>query len=404
MTINIQSLFADIIDTPEQRQQKLLQQGMAQGQLLASGLRGRAAALAPLAQMAGQLGVQRNEDLRRAVQPMLGIDPRTQGEKITEQLQNVDTSTPEGLLQAAQAIQSIDPVRAAALRQAAAEARRATIAQEAEKARAKAALISAETGKVNAETARQSLGLDRSRLDWQITDTERLREIQEEENTIQQTIAETRLLAEKNRESDLSVFAQRSIDEAVRESNAARTKGLQAMSLAKRYEVVQPTPGFGGTALSAFNDFLGTQGDADMLKREFNGFVNNSVMLSLPPGAASDSDVALARSGFPDARYNADLIQKYLKGVAKASAIVSEYEQQRAEYISKNKGNQAGFLEEWNNFKESDAFVSTIEKKYGVTFNEDAKAQETPPESSTSSLQNKLLEEKQRRLQIAPRI
>ena len=404
MAIDINSLFADIIDTPEQRQQKLLQQGMAQGQLLSSGLRGRAAALAPLAQMAGQLGVQRNEDLRRAVQPMLGIDPRTQGEKITEQLQNVDTSTPEGLLQAAQAIQSIDPVRAAALRQAAAEARRATIAQEAEKARAKAALISAETGKVNAETARQSLGLDRSRLDWQITDTERLREIQEEENTIQQTIAETRLLAERNRESDLSVFAQRSIDEAVRESNAARTKGLQAMSLAKRYEVVQPTPGFGGTALSAFNDFLGTQGDADMLKREFNGFVNNSVMLSLPPGAASDSDVELARSGFPDARYNADQIQKYLKGVAKASAIVSEYEQQRAEYISKNKGNQAGFLEEWNNFKESDAFVSNIEKKYGVTFNEDAKAQETPPESSTSGLQNKLLEEKQRRLQIARRI
>ena len=404
MAIDINSLFADIIDTPEQRQQKLLQQGMLQGQLLSSGLRGRAAALAPLAQTAGQLGVQRNEDLRRAVQPMLGIDPRTQGEKITEQLQNVDTSTPEGLLQAAQAIQSIDPVRAAALRQAAAEARRATIAQEAEKARAKAALISAETGKVNAETARQSLGLDRSRLDWQITDTERLREIQEEENTIQQTIAETRLLAEKNRESDLSVFAQRSIDEAVRESNAARTKGLQAMSLAKRYEVVQPTPGFGGTALSAFNDFLGTQGDADMLKREFNGFVNNSVMLSLPPGAASDSDVALARSGYPDARYNADQIQKYLKGVAKASAIVSEYEQQRAEYISKNKGNQAGFLEEWNNFKESDAFVSTIEKKYGVTFNEDAKAQETPPESSTSGLQNKLLEEKQRRLQIARRI
>ena len=404
MAIDINSLFADIIDTPEQRQQKLLQQGMVQGQLLSSGLRGRAAALAPLAQMAGQLGVQRNEDLRRAVQPMLGIDPRTQGEKITEQLQNVDTSTPEGLLQAAQAIQSIDPVRAAALRQAAAEARRATIAQEAEKARAKAALISAETGQINAETARQSLGLDRSRLDWQITDTERLREIQEEENTIQQTIAETRLLAERNRESDLSVFAQKSIDEAVRESNAARTKGLQAMSLAKRYEVVQPTPGFGGTALSAFNDFLGTQGDADMLKREFTGFVNNSVMLSLPPGAASDSDVALARSGYPDARYNADQIQKYLKGVAKASAIVSEYEQQRAEYISKNKGNQAGFLEEWNNFKESDAFVSTIEKKYGVTFNEDAKAQETPPESSTSGLQNKLLEEKQRRLQIARRI
>ena len=123
MPIDINSLFADIIDTPEQRQQKLLQQGMVQGQLLSSGLRGRAAALAPLAQMAGQLGVQRNEDLRRAVQPMLGIDPRTTGEKMAEQLKGLDPEDPNSLLQAAQALQSIDPVRAAALRQAAARVR-----------------------------------------------------------------------------------------------------------------------------------------------------------------------------------------------------------------------------------------------------------------------------------------
>lgn len=123
MPINISTLFADIIDTPEQRQQKLLQQGMAQGQLLASGLTGRARALAPLAQMAGQLGVQRNEDLRRAVQPMLGIDPRTTGEKLQEALSKVDTSTPAGMLQAANMVQSIDPLRAATLRQEAARLR-----------------------------------------------------------------------------------------------------------------------------------------------------------------------------------------------------------------------------------------------------------------------------------------
>jgi hypothetical protein len=404
MPIDINSLFADIIDTPEQRQQKLLQQGMMQGQLLSSGLRGRAAALAPLAQMAGQLGVQRQEDLRRAVQPMIGLDPRTTGEKLQDQLRNIDTSTPQGLLQAAQAIQSIDPVRAAALRQASAEATRANAAQEAERKRAEAAVLSAEASKINAETAKKSLNLDKSRLDWQITDTKKLREIQEEENEIQRSIADTRKLAEENRQADLSVFAQKSIDEAVSSSNNARTKGLQAMSLAKRYEIVQPTAGFGGTALSAFNDFLGTQGDADLLRREFNGFVNNSVMLSLPPGAASDSDVELARSGYPDARYNADQIQKYLNGVAKSSAIVSEYEKQRAEYISKNKGNQAGFLDEWNKFKESDDFIPSIEKQYGVKFNQDANAQPEPAPENELTLEQQLLLEKQRRGQIAPGI
>jgi hypothetical protein len=124
MAINISTLFADIIDTPEQRQEKLLQQGQMQGRLLASGLTGRARALAPLAQMAGQLGVQRNEDIRRAVQPMLGIDPRTTGEKVGEQISELDMSTPQGMLQAAQALQSIDPLRAATLRQAAAEQRK----------------------------------------------------------------------------------------------------------------------------------------------------------------------------------------------------------------------------------------------------------------------------------------
>ena len=123
MAINISTLFADIIDTPEQRQEKLLQQGQMQGRLLASGLTGRARALAPLAQMAGQLGVQRNEDIRRAVQPMIGIDPRTTGEKLQEALSKVDTSTPAGMLQAANMVQSIDPLRAATLRQEAARLR-----------------------------------------------------------------------------------------------------------------------------------------------------------------------------------------------------------------------------------------------------------------------------------------
>ena len=123
MAININTLFADIIDTPEQRQQKMLQQGMLQGQQLTQNLTGLARAAAPLAQMAGQLGVQRNEDLRRAVQPMLGLDPRTTGEKLQEALSKVDTSTPAGMLQAANMVQSIDPLRAATLRQEAARLR-----------------------------------------------------------------------------------------------------------------------------------------------------------------------------------------------------------------------------------------------------------------------------------------
>ena len=185
MAIDINSLFADIIDTPEQRQQKLLQQGMLQGQLLSSGLRGRAAALAPLAQMAGQLGVQRNEDLRRAVQPMLGIDPRTTGEKMAERLSKIDISTPEGLLQAAKEIENQDPIRAAALRQESinlarenAERARTIRRQNEADARARSAEARAERAETRAE--RSSI-LNNSRTQQLIDDYNTQQEISEEE-------------------------------------------------------------------------------------------------------------------------------------------------------------------------------------------------------------------------------
>lgn len=119
--ININTLFADIIDTPAQRQEKLLQQGMMQGKLLSSNLTGLARSAAPLAQVAGQLGVQRNEDLRRGVQPLLGLDPRSSGEKIGEKIARLDMSTPDGMRQAAEILQSTNPVQAAALRAAASQ-------------------------------------------------------------------------------------------------------------------------------------------------------------------------------------------------------------------------------------------------------------------------------------------
>jgi hypothetical protein len=171
--ININTLFADIIDTPEQRQQKLLQQGMAQGQLLASNLQGRARAAAPLVQMAGQLGVQRNEDLRRAVQPMLGIDPRTDSEKMQEKIGQMDFTTPRGLIDAANALQSTDPVRAASLRQAAVALDKENKAQKRTISRQDAADKRAEAQE---ERAVRSAERAEDQFEWQTEDQKRSKE------------------------------------------------------------------------------------------------------------------------------------------------------------------------------------------------------------------------------------
>jgi hypothetical protein len=226
MAINIQSLFADIIDTPEQRQMKMLQEGMLRGDRLASGLTGLTRAAAPLAQVAGQLGVQRQENLRRAVQPMLGIDPRTTGEKMAEQLQNLDPENPDSLLQAAQSLQATDPVRAAALRQAAAEVRRAAkkreqeqklfdlqVAGEEQRQTLAGQSYALEEGRFlqgmqDSALQRQNILLTQQRLQGNIDDEEEARELrtklQQERETLQNTIAS----AYEKTNPELSAFAK----------------------------------------------------------------------------------------------------------------------------------------------------------------------------------------------------
>lgn len=104
MAIDIPSLFSDIIETDQQRQTRLLTEGTLLGRELTGGLRGLAATQAPLVSaIAGQLP-QRREDIRRGAGRMLGLDVRTQGEKVQDALRGIDASDPESLLRAAQSV------------------------------------------------------------------------------------------------------------------------------------------------------------------------------------------------------------------------------------------------------------------------------------------------------------
>ena len=104
MPINIQSLFSDIIETPAQRQQRMLTEGILKGRELTGGLTGLARTQAPLVSALAMQMPQRQEALRRNVGGMLGLDVRTESEKVQEALKGVDPNDPQSLLQAAQAV------------------------------------------------------------------------------------------------------------------------------------------------------------------------------------------------------------------------------------------------------------------------------------------------------------
>ena len=123
MAINIQSLFSDIIETPAQRQERMLTEGIVRGRELTRGLTGLAATQAPLVAALSQQMPRRQDALRRGVGGMLGLDVRTTGEKAQEALRGIDTNSVSGLIEAARRVEAIPGLQSQALglRQAAAE-------------------------------------------------------------------------------------------------------------------------------------------------------------------------------------------------------------------------------------------------------------------------------------------
>ena len=130
MAINIPSLFSDIIGTDEQRRLQMLQEGDLLARQLTGNLRtGAGASLgqrltataAPtVTAIAGQLP-QRREDTRRAAGGMLGLDVRTEGEKVADVLGEGFETDAEGLRDLSRRLVRIAPVQAAGLMQAADE-------------------------------------------------------------------------------------------------------------------------------------------------------------------------------------------------------------------------------------------------------------------------------------------
>jgi hypothetical protein len=121
MPIDIPSLFSDIIESPEQKRTRLLTEGTLLGRELTSGLRGLAATQAPLVSAIAQRLPQQREDIRRGVGGMLGLDVRTQGEKVADILGSGFETDAKGLRELSRKLVKIAPVQAAGLMQAADE-------------------------------------------------------------------------------------------------------------------------------------------------------------------------------------------------------------------------------------------------------------------------------------------
>lgn len=172
-------------------------------------------------------------------------------------------------------------------------------------------------------------------------------------------LAERRVdAAAKRTEGGLSVADTKAIREATGAAQSARGRARQLSTLAQQYLTEQPTGGVLGNAFSAFKDFIGGQDEVSLLRTQTRQLLNSAALDNLPPGAASDKDVEIAMSGFPNPSWNATKLAQYLAGLAKLEAFDAEYQDFLAKWISDNKGDTSGVNEAFA------AYAETIRNKY----------------------------------------
>lgn len=130
--------------------------------------------------------------------------------------------------------------------------------------------------------------------------------------------------------------------------------------------------GFEGGVASSIGEFLkdtlGTQDEVSQLRRKFRGIRASQATKNLPPGPASDKDIALALSGFPPDNAPAEAIASFLVGASKLARIDNAFQTFKAEYISQNK-NSSGLIKAWRDNKDriiSEALGSLEAQSPGV--------------------------------------
>lgn len=146
---------------------------------------------------------------------------------------------------------------------------------------------------------------------------------------------------------ELSVHLQKRLSTATDEARSSRSNAAEFDGLANQFENNKVTGGlFGAKWKEAFKDLTGSQDAITSLRQRYFSIRASQVVKNLPPGSASDVDVALALSGFPSDNAGGEEIASFLRGLAKIERMNDEFSTFKAEYISEH-GNERNMLKEW---------------------------------------------------------
>jgi hypothetical protein len=135
--------------------------------------------------------------------------------------------------------------------------------------------------------------------------------------------------------------AKKDINTAAVAAGTAKQQAVQFNSLADKLQAAGGGYGVFSSASEWVAKNTGRQDYMTELRQEFTRLRNSAAVQSLPPGPATDRDIALVLEGFPPANADSRTMASFLRGMAKLQDINSAVENARVDWLSNNRGSLA---------------------------------------------------------------
>lgn len=145
---------------------------------------------------------------------------------------------------------------------------------------------------------------------------------------------------------ELSSGLQKRLSEATDEAVKSGANVVRYNDLASQVDDANLQGGWAGQAGEMLKNITGNQDFRSELRKDYYAIRGSEVVNNLPPGAASDADIAMAMAGFPDQNANGQQIASFLRGLAKINEFQKQYNEFKADYISDN-GTERNMLSAW---------------------------------------------------------
>jgi hypothetical protein len=138
--------------------------------------------------------------------------------------------------------------------------------------------------------------------------------------------------------TDIPADTRKLINESAVLAATSRQSAGQFNDLAKRLD----ESGGGYGVFSSASDFLkkgaGFQGGMTQLRQEYTRLRNTAAIKSLPPGPATDKDIAMALKGFPSDNASASDLSSFLRGMAKLQDVDASINNAKTDWLAQNNG------------------------------------------------------------------